>query len=600
MKKMFILKITLSFLLLIFLLPCGQIKADENDYVIENFQSKITINKNTSLTIEEILKVNFFVPKHGIFRIIPLTYSSEGKTIQSRFKIIGVYDERGKPYKYQVSDYKKSIKIKIGDPEKVIEGQHTYILKYNIQKVIVRYAEHDEVYWNVTGHEWDTVIKKASAEVFSPFAEIKKIDCFAGLLKTQEKKCKVNFSSNQAFFFTTISLDWNKSLTIVTALNKDNHLQFPGTAEKIRDLLTDNWAYPLALMPLIIIFVFWHKKGRDRKYLRNNIYYQPDNKKTVAVSFFDRKHLPLVYSPINNLTPSEIGVIIDEKADIEDVVAEIVELARLGYLKIERVENKEFLRKKINYHFQKINKDAAGLEKHQKYLLEALFTLGAGLKKDDVFLSELKNRFYIHLDDFKRKLYNNLIIKEIFPDNPERIRKKWGGIFAFLTIFSSVFLFFFAFSTDNFGPLIFNMLTVVPAIFLIKNMPRRTTWGYSLLQQIIGLRYYLEKGKWREEIYEKHLFLEEILPLAICLKIVNKLSRQMADLGVEPPSYFTGADMKNFSSGFNHFYEKSTDSFLSSPRNSWSGSSSWSGGSGFSSGGGSSGGGFGGGGGGSW
>ena len=131
-------------------------------------------------------------------------------------------------------------------------------------------------------------------------------------------------------------------------------------------------------------------------------------------------------------------------------------------------------------------------------------------------------------------------------------------------------------------------------------MPKRTPQGYAFFRQIVGLRWYLDKGKWREEIAEKNLFFEEILPLTICLGLVNKLSKEMAVLGVEPPSYFVGFNTRTFSSDFNHFCRQANSTFLSSPGGSWSSRSSWSGGSGFSGGRGFSGGGFGGGGGRSW
>ena len=92
---------------------------------------------------------------------------------------------------------------------------------------------------------------------------------------------------------------------------------------------------------------------------------------------------------------------------------------------------------------------------------------------------------------------------------------------------------------------------------------------------------------------EKNLFLEEMLPLAISLGVVNKLSKDMKDLGVEPPKYFEGVVINNFSHDLNSFSSSMAANLSATP----SGNSSWSGGSGFSGGGG---GGFGGGGGGSW
>jgi uncharacterized membrane protein len=82
------------------------------------------------------------------------------------------------------------------------------------------------------------------------------------------------------------------------------------------------------------------------------------------------------------------------------------------------------------------------------------------------------------------------------------------------------------------------------------------------------------------------LFLEEILPLAISLGVVNQLTRDMTGLNLPPPSYMGNVAPSHFGS-----FQSSMGSTLSSAPSSK--------GSGFG-GGGSSGGGGGGGGGGGW
>ncbi len=131
-------------------------------------------------------------------------------------------------------------------------------------------------------------------------------------------------------------------------------------------------------------------------------------------------------------------------------------------------------------------------------------------------------------------------------------------------------------------------------------MVAKTAKGYNFYRQAVSLRWFIEKGKWREEIAEKRLFLSEVLPLAITLGVVKKLAKEMEALGVGSPEYLgtgmvLGRDLDLFRAG-------AVSAIGSNPSSrgnySVSGRSSWSGGSGF--GGGSSGGGFGGGGGSSW
>ena len=560
MKKL-ILFIGFLFSFFLFLTaPVSKVTAVSSGYVIENFGSKIEINQDTSLIIKETIEVDFFVPKHGIFRIIPVIYINNGRTTRAQLKVLSVTDEVGQQYQYQTSRYNQSIKIKIGDSERTITGPHTYVIKYRISKVLLSYEDHYEVYWNVVGHEWDAVIEKASATIESPYAEISKVSCFAGRAGSQDKLCEGDFSSQEASFATTTLISPGSDFTIVVALDKNNQLKFPGPIERIISFLLDNWGYLIAVIPLLTVFIFWFKKGRDKRFLTDNIYHQPENKKTKIVPLFARKYLPTVYSPIDGLTPAQVGTIIDERVDTQDVVAEIVELARLGYLHIKRVEKKKLIVKKTDYLFIKKDKDRGRLKDYQQYLLESLFADG-----EEVALSDLKNKFYQYLLKFRKKLYQNLANEKIFAGNPEKIRILWiavasmmlFGSFSLLTALSSLY--------GNSAPIVLVVLTVLPTIWLAKSMPRRTAWGYSLYRQIEGLRWYINKGKWREEIAEKHLFLEEILPLAISLGVVRKLSKDMAELGVKPPDYFEGVMMSSLYTDLNSFCRDSGVILASSP-----------------------------------
>ena len=103
-----------------------------SEYTIEDFSSEITVNQDTSLTVEERISVHFSVPKHGIFRVIPVIYNSGGRTIRAKLKVVSITDETGKDYHYEESRDRQSIKLKIGDPQETITGPHTYVIKYSI------------------------------------------------------------------------------------------------------------------------------------------------------------------------------------------------------------------------------------------------------------------------------------------------------------------------------------------------------------------------------------------------------------------------------------------------------------------------------------
>jgi len=553
------------------------------NYEIKNFESEITLNQDYSLRIKETIETNFLIAKHGIYRVIPYIYSHKGKTIRANLKILNVTDENGLPIRYTVSNYNQSKKIQIGNPDKTIIGKKNYVIEYSVDQVVLDYGDGPEIYWNVTGKEWEVIIEKVKAKVISPYGDITKVNCFG---------CESSFDKNEADFngFT--------GLTVAAQISKNNQLKMPGVTKRIKNLVEGNWGYLLAILPILLMILVWALKGRDKKYLSDNVYVKPEDQKETTVNPFDRPHLPLVYAPIKGLSPAEIGTILDQRVDIQDVVAEIIELARLGFLKIKKIGetklfgiiNADYELIKSENEFRKTEINLARLDNFQKDLLEALFKNSSQVK-----ISDLRYKFYKNLPKLRSDMYEELNNKGISDGDWKKIQSKWVAIVILLnSLVIFLIIWWFMKETDNCGPLVLTILGLVPSIILAIKVPRRTAWGYSLYRQITGLKYYLGKGKWREEIMEKNLFLEEMLPIAISLGVVNQLSKDMQTLGIQPPSYFEGTTLNSFANDLFSFRSVTATYMVSTP----TGNSSWSGGSGFS--GGSSGGGFGGGGGGSW
>jgi len=618
MHKFFLNKLlnSIAVIALLFFTGTNIVNAQESDFdfEIDNFESEIIIEKDTSLNIKETIKVNFVNPRHGIIRVIPITYTSKGKTIRTRFDLADVKDDQGVSYKYQTSKLGQSVSIKIGDSDVYVSGEKTYVISYNVSKVLQRYDGYDELYWNVTGSEWETIIHRSSVSVESPYASIMKAECFAGSFGGSDRFCQGSSAGDKAYFSSTTELGLNRDFTIVVGMDKNNSLAFPGYLENTINNFLDNWAYLPSVFPLVIIFYYWFKKGRDKKFTSGNPYFETDDKFETDVKLFEKTQFSFTYHPIDGLTPAEVGTVIDEKVDIADIIAEIAELARLGLCEIRKIEKKKMIGSTTDFAFIKTqNKENIDLRNYQRYLFDEIFKAGNikksknkydqdelkfSEKQEFVLLSELKGNFYKVLPEFKKKLYARMETEKIFSGDPEKVRGKWVGILMLLEFVAGFLVFNYSQSTANFGPVILLVIFFVPSLVMAISMPRRTAKGYALYTQIKGLRWYLQKGKWRHEIAEKHLFFEEILPLAISLGVVGKLVSYMKDLGVNPPNYFSGTSNSSFTSDLLLFQTVSSKSFLSTPQGTWSGSSSWSGGSGFS--GGSSGGGFGGGGGGSW
>lgn len=563
-----------------------------NVYYIDSINSNITINQNRSITVKETILVYFPLGRHGIYRNIPYRYSRDGKTITTQTKVLSVQDSKGNDLPYETSRDGREIEIKIGDPDKTVTGFNTYVLTYNVKNVVLDYEDHTELYWNLVGDDWDADILEVSAQVTSEFAAINRVTCWAGFRGTTQQDCKSEASSAQnAEFISTKPITPGEDMSIVVGMSLENALTGPSAWDKFVLAFFRYIGFVAAGGLPLAAFILWYKMGRDKKYEGDNVYYTLQNASVKSVPLFDRPHLPMVYYPINNLTPAQVGVLRDERVNMSDVVAEIIELARLGYIKIKKIDGKGLL-KKEDYIFSRTNKKPVNLKDYQIYLLEKLF-LEKYVKDGEVRLSKLKNSFYKYLAEFKNKLYQNMKDEEYFPQNPNKVRNIWLvlGIFVGMAPLILVFALIPYTGMLMVPQLVVAIAGMVITIIFAYNMPRKSPEGYSLYRQIKGLEFFTKKGKWRYEVSEKKLFLEEMLPLAIALGVVRELTRDMEELGMEPPNYLAGFTAANLSSSINSFQATAAKSLATAPGGS--------GGGGFG-GGGSAAGGFGGGGGGSW
>ena len=136
---------------------------------VQNFDSKITINKDASISVVETIDYYFPSPRHGIYRNIPIIYKdSNGRRFQLKLIILKISDGQGADIPYSDSKNKNNLEIKIGDPDKTVNGQQKYQIEYTVVGAINYFDDHDELYWNVTGQDWKVPIRKTTAEVKVP------------------------------------------------------------------------------------------------------------------------------------------------------------------------------------------------------------------------------------------------------------------------------------------------------------------------------------------------------------------------------------------------------------------------------------------------
>jgi uncharacterized membrane protein len=557
--------------------------ASAQDFTIKKYHSDITISEDSSFMVKENIDVEFHRLKHGIYREIPYKYVDDfGKTIKTPLKVISVNDVLGKEWKYSVSKKGNIVYIRIGDPNKYVEGNHTYVITYEVENALLYFNDHDELYWNVTGNEWKADIREVSAAV-TLTSKDKSANlwaaCYTGVRGSRSSECSFETSNNIGEFSARKRLNIGEGLTI--AFGWDKGLVYPPSAWK-RFLwfidLRENWIFIMPFFSLIIMINIWRLKGRD-----------PRVKEAVAV-----RYEPPKYNNIS-LTPGEVGTLIDEKLDSRDITSTIVGLAVKGYIKIEESKTEGLIFDSTDFYLVKVKAPDDNLSHFETILMSKIFTT----ERPGRMVSDMKNQFYRELDLLKKTLYGDLVSKRYFLVSPEKIRSVYITAGIFLVVLCSIV---FAMLVSPGKGIVAGLLAGLPVLAFSKAMPAKTRTGASAYMDILGFQEFMERAEkdQLERMRDKDLF-SKFLPYAIALDVVDNWAKAFEGIYQEQPQWYgSHAGLRTFNPY--HFSRSisSATSSLASAMYSAPRSSGISGGGGGFGGGGSSGGGFGGGGGGSW
>lgn len=286
---------------------------------------------------------------------------------------------------------------------------------------------------------------------------------------------------------------------------------------------------------------------------------------------------------LKNLKPAIAGTLLDEKSDVKEIIATVIDLAVRGYIHIQEEYERFLVVQKKRIYLINMKKDESGLLEYEKLILTAVFNEG-----DKIEISSLRNRFYTKIPEITSGIFKEATRQGLFPENPENIKKKYQmrfikrpvifGVILFLSSFLFAFLGFVELLFVSI-PIILLIVFVTTFFFVAANyMPKKTIFGVMEKKKYTELKDFMEKYP----LKEGRLF-DEYLPHAIAFGIQAIWLKKLDELQKYEKytsSWYSGAFNTAAFTSFSHSLKSS---MTSSP--------------GGSSGGGGSGGGFGGGGG---
>ncbi|MFP4345204.1 MAG: DUF2207 family protein [Anaerolineales bacterium] len=605
----------LCLLLLLSMLHVGEVHAQKSFYW-QRLDVEITVNEDGTFWVEETHVLNF---SGGTF-----TFGYRNIDLRRIGDITNVSVEaEGRSYERSQSEAPYTFRTTIEDGDLYIywyfpptEGRATYTLRYLVRDTVRYYEEGDQLWWKAVPSDLDARVQESRVTVNLPVeaerAEAYGIDAevrgAATAMVTFEALEPVN--PGEEF---EVRVQFPSGVVAGEAAPWQQREDFQDQYGDAITLLTLFGSLFLLVLGAAGLIFLWYVKGRD-----------------------PQLEIPadILPQPPSADPPGVVGALVDEKVDMEDIVATLVDLARRGYLIFEEEQKKGiFNTTNREFTFRRTEKSRTDLEPYEGQLIDAV--LGG---RESRRLDDLREKFYKKVPGIKKRLYETLVERGYFPASPNSVRGRYsalGGLILVVGILLSVALSCLLSSWVEgaaFCPGGAIGLLGVLMLVLAQFMPHKTREGKELALKWKAFKRYLEDLERYTDLQQATELFEKYLPYAIAFGMerswVNKFTRLPTDTFVPLPTWYrpyyapgrsTGrgsmapggsgrsggglpslneaseglsGGLQSMSDGLISMLNTTSSTFSSTPSSSGSGGGGWSGGGG--GGGGGSGGGGGG------
>lgn len=255
-----------------FFAAAGLATADER---ILDFHSDIVVAADAGMQVTETIRVRAEGDRirHGLYRDFPTEYRDRhGNRIHVDFTPDSVTRD-GNTEPFHTESLGNGVRVYFGAGDVTLDpGEYTYAFRYRTTRQLGFFADHDELYWNVTGNGWDFPIDAASAALTLPGAipvrDIR-VEAYTGAQgdKGTDYTASVDAPSH-AVFQATRAFAPHEGLTLVASFPK-GIVHAPAAQQRVGWFLRDNGGVLVGGIGLALLWFYylaqWLRVGRDPK-----------------------------------------------------------------------------------------------------------------------------------------------------------------------------------------------------------------------------------------------------------------------------------------------------------------------------------------------
>ena len=371
-------------------------RADRGGFYYKNFRVDAVVHQDNVWDITETIDVFFEEPRHGIYRYIPTKFSLQhdvsqdegnepqviqGQVVQDwqtfnyRSKVKDIKVEGG-DYTTEDSDENNCV-IRIGSEWHEVTGDQRYVIHYKYVYREDRRPNYDYIFHTILGTDFGERIENFSfkIEFEKPLpADIqKRLEVYSGVYGSTENAVEdLQIKANQNFIRGwATNIPPYHGITLYAKL-PEGYYEGVLTANHVFHYIS----FGLSVMLIILIVYYLFKTKRD--------------KPVKVIEFY----------PPEDISSAEVGTIIDDSVDAEDMASMIPWFAGRGYISIEEKEKGSLLKRTevVLTKLKDLPKDAP---LYQQKMMELLFK-----GKETANLSHMAERPKV-VDEFKAELKKN-------------------------------------------------------------------------------------------------------------------------------------------------------------------------------------------------
>jgi len=516
-----------SVLAIVLLAPSSMLAQEEKSFHWERYDYDIDILPNGDMLFAVTMTFSF---DQGSF--------SQGYYAFSMDRVVDVRDvellEGSQPYRLVSGESVGGYQVEKGKLFSVVwwfppsqNQARTFLLRFRVIGGLRIYDGGDQFYWNFYAGDRAGAISQGRIRVRLP-AEV---DPESLRLAVQPASAIVSRPDARTVEASVADLPPNEAVVLrvqfphglVQAepppwqLAEDRRLQFEESWKPVLELLLLGFSALLLFGGVGAAVALWYTRGRD--------------KPVGLVAEY-------LSEPPSELAPGLAGALLDEKVDVRDILATIVDLGRRGVLEIHEVEEKGpfGLGQRKDFIYRKLDAQVP-LRPFEEAILQAL--LGGSR---EVRLSALKERFYEAIPRLAGKMYEELTALGFFAGNPQKTRNRWRAVGVAGFVLSFVLLVVAAqlaeYAATGFCVPIALGATALAFTGVAGFMPRKTEKGAEEAAKWKAFRTYLADIDRFENLIEKKEIFERYLPYAIAFGLERGYITQFAQVQAPAPRWY--------------------------------------------------------------